>query len=510
MKAEKRLTLPATLAGLMQGVDARVVYGDPARTKVGEISVDSRSAGRNSVFVAWQGVQVDSHQFIPQVVASGVAAVVCRAWPAGLDPAGATVIETANPRAALALMAASFWGRPADRLSIVGVTGTDGKSTTCMIMESIFRAAGHRTGLVGTIEYRIHDEAVPSVQTTPEPLLLHQLFARMTADDVSHVAMEVSSQGLDQARVHGIDFAAAILTNVTRDHIDAHGSLENYVRAKCRLFSGLRPAAPAVLNRRDSHFETFRAASTGRVVTYGLDMTGCDVGAVVMAMDLGGMTLRLVTPDWTAEVRTSLIGRFNAENILGAAAAAWALGVDAGSILAGIEAARRPAGRLEPVTVAGVGGLPVCLVDYAHTPHAMETVLSTVRPLVPGRVISVFGAGGNRDSGKRAAMGECATRLSDHVIVTADNSRYENTSEIIRQILSGVPVDRRNVETLYDRRRAIARALDLAFGPCDLVLIMGKGHESGQIEGGVVLPFDDRLVARELLQRWSDQRRCVA
>jgi UDP-N-acetylmuramoyl-L-alanyl-D-glutamate--2,6-diaminopimelate ligase len=265
-----------------------------------------------------------------------------------------------------------------------------------------------------------------------------------------------------------------------------------------------------VLNRRDELFEHFRSVATGCVVSYGVARSDCDVRAEIVEMNLSRMVLRLATPDWTCDVSSELIGRFNAENICAAASASWALGISPELIVEGIKALRRPEGRLQLITVPGGDDLPTCLVDYAHTPHALKTVLETLRPLVRGRLITVFGCGGNRDAGKRPLMGKYASALSDYVVVTTDNSRFECPGDIVHQILAGVPETNRNVDVVFDRRKAIACALGLARGPRDVVLLLGKGHESGQIERGIITPFDDRQVARDLLFKQAETWRQVA
>jgi len=497
-----------TLANLLAGIKHRTLAGNPETATAVEIAVDSREVCDGSVFVAVRGVNVDAHRFIPDALKAGAAAVVCESWPRAAARDGITIVEVQDTRKALSAMAANYWGRPADRMTVIGFTGTDGKSTSSMITENIFSQAGEITGLLGTIEYRAGLNVIPSVQTTPEPLLLHKLFADMRCQGVSHVIMETSSQGLAQSRTDDVPFSVAVLTNLRSDHIEAHGSFENYRDAKGKLFRNLGPDATAILNADDNYYAWFKDVSGGAVLSYSMDSSEADIRGEILAVDLKEMVLKISTPDWDRTIRSELIGGFNAENILAAVSAAWSSGVDPDVIAAAVHGVKRPPGRLELIRVPGGRHQPVCLVDYAHTPAAMETVLRTLSSLVRGKLICLFGCGGERDHGKRPEMGRIATMLSDYVVLTTDNSRSEKPEEILADIQSGILPGSRNYDVIVARREAIAEAIAITGDSSDCVVIMGKGHESGQIEGGIIRPFDDRVVARQVMEQiYRDWRR---
>lgn len=498
------------LSELLGRTDGIVVSGDPDRTLVSDIAIDSRYVRPGSAFVAMDGTSVNSHAFIPHALDAGATAIICKRWSRDVDPRGAAVVQVRDPRRVLSNMSARLWHYPADRLKIVGCTGTDGKTTTTLALQRVLDCAGLMTGLIGTICCKIAGDIIPTEYTTPPPHLLHELFAAMWGAEVTHCVMEVSSQGLEQSRVADVDFAAAVLTNVTEDHIEAHGSFEKYRAAKGALFTGLSKDAPAVLNVRDENYEWFRARTTGRPVSYGLWPLKADVQGEIGTMNLRGMELRIATPDWDRVVRSQLVGAFNAENLLAATAVAWALGIDVNSIVHGIETFKRPAGRLEIVDFADGFDLPLVVIDYAHNAHSMRTVLSTLRPLVRGKLIGCFGCGGNRDVRKRGPMGAAATEFCDHVVVTTDNSREEDPTDIVGQIVAGIPADRQNFDVILDRRRAIRRAIRTGDGPRDLCVVLGKGHEDGQTAKGVTHPFNDRDVALEILSECARERKQVA
>jgi UDP-N-acetylmuramoyl-L-alanyl-D-glutamate--2,6-diaminopimelate ligase len=379
----------------------------------------------------------------------------------------------------------------------VGVTGTNGKTTTTHLIDAVLRAAGKRVGLLGTIQYRIADRLAEAVRTTPEASDLQKLFREMVDASCSHAVLEVSSHSLALKRVHGCAFKVAVFTNLTRDHLDFHGDMEAYFEAKRLLFSTLlRPDGWAIVNLDDDHGETLVASSRGRVMTYAIDREA-DIRAEGISLSLDGTTFVARTSAGDFEVRTHLLGRFNVHNILGALGACLALRLPREAILGGLGSLTGVAGRLERVEA---GQDFAVIVDYAHTDDALKNLLETMRELGPKRVITVFGCGGDRDRTKRPLMGAVASRLSDIVIVTSDNPRSEPPEAILAEIQSGMNGRKVERHVIADRRDAIAKALELA-GPGDAVVIAGKGHETTQVLRDRTIPFDDRQVARDLLSR---------
>jgi UDP-N-acetylmuramoyl-L-alanyl-D-glutamate--2,6-diaminopimelate ligase len=488
-----------TLSALLQGVTVtkmfHLLYGKHAPTQEIEIRAlryDSRKVREGDVFVAIRGSESDGHRFLPDALSAGAKVVVVEDDAAVHDSLclhqGAVKIVVPDARRALAVMSANITGHPARRLTLIGVTGTNGKTTTTYLIKAILEAAGQRVGLIGTTGIMIGTERLPATHTTPESLELHRLFLDMADQGCTAAVMEVSSHALALSRVYGVSFAAGVFTNLTRDHLDFHGSMDAYASAKQRLFQGLEPGAAAVINADDPAADRMVAGTRARIVRYGIH-AGADVSAdgIVTRMDGTRFTLK---GGVSQELRSVLVGDFNVQNILAACAAGMALGVSGDAIARGIAAAPAVRGRFERVqTVNG----RTAIIDYAHTPDALEHCLRTIRRLLPeggGRIITVFGCGGNRDRGKRPAMGRIAGDLSDVTIVTSDNPRREDPRAIIGEILEGVPPGA-IVETEPDRRAAIRRGLDLA-GPGDVVLVAGKGHETYQVIGDTRLHFDDR------------------
>ncbi len=481
--------------------ERRVVGAPPAR--ITGVVADSRAVQGGQCFVAVPGFKHDGRRFIPEAVARGAALVVTEG-PAVADlPVAQVLVPSA--RVALARAAAAWYGEPSRHLTVVGVTGTNGKTTTSYLVEALLQACGMRTGVIGTIEYRLGAEVVPAGQTTPEALELQALLARMRAAGVQGVAMEVSSHALALARVEALAFDVAVFTNLTQDHLDFHRTFEAYRAAKRHLFELLaaspKPGRTAVVSADDpSGVEMVRGLDLP-VITFGL-AAGATVRAVEHASTLEGIHLVADTPAGRVRLRSPLIGQHNVLNLLGAVGVGLALGLDPDTIGTALGRVSAVPGRFEQVRA----GQPfLVVVDYAHTPDALERVLATARRLTAGRLAVVFGCGGDRDRGKRPLMGEIAARLADRVWVTSDNPRSESPEAIIEEILAGVrrAGGQARAAREVDRRRAIAEALDWA-QPGDTVLIAGKGHETYQIVGEQVLPFDDRAVARELLRgRWG-------
>nr|WP_204331985.1 UDP-N-acetylmuramoyl-L-alanyl-D-glutamate--2,6-diaminopimelate ligase [Geodermatophilus sabuli] len=492
-----------TLADLADLVGAPV-QGDPA-TAVTGVTLASGEVARGDLYAALPGARTHGARFTADAAARGAVAVLTD--PSGREQAAATglpVCVVEDPRALLGAVAARVYGEPARRLQVIGITGTNGKTTTSYLVEAGLAAAGRGTGLIGTVETRTRGRsddgtptvtAFPSVRTTPEAPAVQALLARMADAGVQTVVMEVSSHALVLGRVGGIGFAAAGFTNLGRDHLDFHTDLEDYFAAKARLFDGR--AAVEVVDVDDPYGRRLADRLGGRAVTVSTGGADADWsgGDVAVSPD-GGSTFTLTGPGgrtWPGRVR--LPGRFNVANAVLAVALLDAVGVPVDTALAGLATTVVP-GRMEPVDA----GQPfVAVVDYAHTPDAVATALDALRAATRGRVLTVLGCGGDRDPGKRPAMGRAAALGSDLLVVTDDNPRSEDPAAIRAAMLAGVPAERRgDVLEVGDRRAAIAAAVGRA-RPGDAVLVAGKGHESGQEVAGTLHPFDDRAVLREAL-----------
>ena len=489
----------AELARRMVAAGLRVVdASDGGGVAITGITCDSRAVEPGQVFVAVGGRRTDGNLFARQAVDRGAAVIVSEL--AAAPGQGARWVTVDDARQALSLLADAFYGHPSAEMQIVGITGTNGKTTTAYLMASIFDAAGLRSGLIGTVGYRVGDEVHEAARTTPEAPDLQRLLREMVTAGCRACAMEVSSHGLALGRVDGMSFAAAVFTNLTRDHLDFHVDMESYFRAKRRLFDMLPDGAPGVINVDDPRGVSLVAA-VSRPVTYAIHRPA-DVTTGPLSFSIQGLVLDVRTPCGPVHVKTALVGRPNVYNVLAAVATAIALKIPRGAIEQGIESLKGVPGRFQIVSAPGDDITVV--VDYAHTDDALRLVLETARPLTPGRLITVFGCGGDRDRSKRPLMGAVAGRLSQLVILTSDNPRGEDPVRIIEDIQRGsADLRRENPSawlTLVDRREAIVKAVELA-RPGDLVMIAGKGHEKYQVIGDAVLPFDDVMVAREALAR---------
>ena len=478
---------------------------------VTSVTHDSRAAAAGTVFVALKGLKADGTAFAKEAIARGASAVVTEAEP----PVGAPVpwLKVADARLALAVLAAEFHGRPSEQLTLVGITGTNGKTTTSYVLASIFEAAGITCGRIGTVGYRVGNREFTSARTTPEAPELQRMLRDMVAQGCGACVMEVSSHALVLRRADHLRFAAGIFTNLTRDHLDFHGDMEHYAAAKRRLFELLPDTAVAVSNADDPRGSEFAAVSR-RTVTYAID-NPADVTPGPITFSLDGLQFDIRTPRGTLHITSPLVGRPNAYNILAAAATATALDLPFSAIENGIRNLSTVPGRFQ--VVSSPGDEVRVVVDYAHTDDALKNLLETARPLARGRVITLFGCGGDRDKTKRPLMGAVAARLSDVVVVTSDNPRSENPDQIIDEIKRGIvlPPDRVGPKgqgpkatawlAIPDRKAAIERAVKDA-QPGDLVLIAGKGHEKYQEIGDKTLPFDDVEVARAALAQRRGSR----
>jgi UDP-N-acetylmuramoyl-L-alanyl-D-glutamate--2,6-diaminopimelate ligase len=461
-----------------------------ADVEISSLAYDNRLVLDGTLFFCVPGYTRDGHDFAPDAVARGAAALVVER-PLNL---GVPEVQVPSVRAAMAPAAARFQGDPTARLQTVGVTGTNGKTTTAFLMRALLEAAGRRTGLLGTVKSVIGGVEHEVLRTTPEAIDLQRTFAEMLEAGDQACVMEVSSHALTLHRADAIHFAAAVFTNLTQDHLDFHQTMDEYYRAKRLLFTDLAPAH-AVVNVDDPYGARLAAelAPARPAVTFALEHDASyRAGAVQTGLD--GSHFTVTAPDGVFELVSPLTGRFNVSNVLGAFATARALGVDAETAIEAVASAGQVPGRFQSVSE---GQDYAVLVDYAHTPDSLENVLMAARALTDRRLHVVFGCGGDRDRGKRPLMGEIAARLADRVIVTSDNPRSEDPAAIIDEILVGSGAE---VDHEVDRRVAIDRAIATA-EPGDVVVIAGKGHEQGQeFEGGRKIPFDDVTVAREILR----------
>ena len=481
------------LADLLRDVPVRETHGD-TNVDITSVTPDSRLVTKGALFVAIPGTAKDGSAFIPQATEKGAAAIVTTSLPPTANRQPPTVIVD-DPRAALALIAANFYGRPADQLSLVGVTGTSGKTTTTRMIESIFDASENPVGLIGTIEYRAGDERLNADRTTPDAVVLQEWFAKMVAAGVKHAVMEVSSHALALKRTHGVRFAAAVFTNLSREHFDFHKDFEDYFAAKRILFDQIdRTRQTAVVNIDDDYGRRLANELGANALTFGKEQ-GDLRPADDLTITVEGLRGTVLTPHGDIRVESNLIGLPNLYNWLGAIGAALVVGVPVKEIEAGIRNLQSVRGRFERVGDAK----PTVIVDYAHKPDALEKLLHAVREIAGDRRIAiVFGCGGDRDRGKRPQMGEIAARLADHVVVTSDNPRSEDPQAIIDEIAKGIAG--KDVLKIRDRREAIEKTIAEA-GDDDVIVIAGKGHETYQVIGDQVVHFDDREEAEFALNK---------
>jgi UDP-N-acetylmuramoyl-L-alanyl-D-glutamate--2,6-diaminopimelate ligase len=502
--------LLATLGDLSTAVTAdAAALARPVRA----LAYDSRRVSPGSVFVAVHGQRADGAAFAVQALAKGALAVVAETPP----PAGAIApwVTVSDGRAAMARLAAAFHGWPSREMRVVGITGTNGKTTTAYVLSALFEAAGIRCGMLGTVVYRTGTGERAATRTTPEAIDIQQMLREMAAGGCGACVMEVSSHALALRRVDEVAFAAGIFTNLTRDHLDFHRDMESYFAAKRRLFEMLPSGVPSVINLDDPRGAALVEIAS-RPITYAVDRAA-DVSPAGLVQSLRGLTFQAATPAGPLNVRSRLVGRPNVYNLLAAIAGAVSLGIPVARIEEAIEALEGVPGRFQ--VVSGAEDDITVVVDYAHTDDALKNLLETARPLASQRLITVFGCGGDRDRTKRPLMGAVAARLSDFVVVTSDNPRSEDPQQIIDEIKRGIvvppdrsrPADPRAPQkyappratphlAIVDRRLAIERAIEMA-RPDDVVLLAGKGHEKYQVIGDRELPFDDVAVAREALAR---------
>lgn len=477
---------------------ATIQVDGPLDRDVAGVTYDSRRVTPGMVFVAIRGQNADGHDFIANAIDRGAAGIICERN--GFASPRATKIKVPDAREALARAAAAYYQHPSSQLKIIGVTGTNGKTTVAFMVKQILEAAGTKTGLIGTVRYEIGDRVIPAQRTTPEALEIQQMMAQMLRAGCRACVMEVSSHALEQKRVCGVEFDVAIFTNLTQDHLDFHGSMENYFAAKQKLFTALRQSrkrGTAVINLDDeSGSRLSRAASGEAQLTYAIN-SRATLRALSVQLGKNETKFAVETPETTFACRVPLIGRHNVQNALAAIGTARALGIEPATIQQALGSLSQVPGRLERVDAGQPFGV---FVDYAHTEDALRNVLTTIREMTTGRVLLAFGCGGNRDAGKRPKMGKVAAEFADFNVITSDNPRKESPAKIAEQIETGFRQARPDrYRIVLDRQRAIEEIIQEARAG-DIVLIAGKGHETYQELEDTVVPFDDRVHARETLK----------
>ena len=479
------------LSELLKNVEVLNSLGD-VDVDITGVNIDSRRIEKGHLFIAIPGTQTDGHKFIPKAIEQGAAAVLCECFPDTRVP-GVTYIAVGSTEDAVGKVATTFYGDPSTKLKLVGVTGTNGKTTIATLLYNMFRKFGHKCGLLSTVCNYIEGEAIPADHTTPDPIELNKLLAQMVDAGCEYAFMECSSHAIAQKRIGGLTFAGGLFTNLTRDHLDYHKTFENYRDAKKAFFDGLSKNAFAITNADDKNGIVMVQNCKAKVKTYST-RSMADFRARIIECHFEGMYLEIDG----REVGVQFIGKFNVSNLLAVYGAAIMLGKKPEDILIVLSTLKSVAGRLEPIrSEDGV----TAIVDYAHTPDALENVLNAIHEVMEGKggqVITVCGAGGNRDKGKRPLMAQEAVKQSDRVIITSDNPRFEEPQDIINDMLSGLDQKQmKKVVSIVDRKEAIKTASMLA-QKGDVILIAGKGHEDYQEIKGVKHHFDDREVVREI------------
>jgi UDP-N-acetylmuramoyl-L-alanyl-D-glutamate--2,6-diaminopimelate ligase len=488
------------LKDLLKDLETKAVSGLD-NLDITNIAYDSRKVGPGGLFVCVSGLHSDGHRFVREAVSAGAVAVVV---DRDVRVEGAARIQVPNSRKALALLACSFYGNPSRKLKIAGITGTNGKTTVSYLVQSICSQAGLRAGVIGTIGYDVGDAKLKGSHTTPEAPEFQELLSRMLAQGITHAAVEVSSHALALRRSYGTEFDVVVFTNLTRDHLDFHGTLEEYKKTKLRLFAGAERGATekgqpvAVLNLDDPFFNVLAKAAGDKIIGYSI-RKDADLKAKDVELFSGGSVFSTLWKGQELKVRLSLPGVFNVLNALAAFGVGASFGIEERQIVRGLEAVKGVRGRLELIEKGQAFSV---FIDYAHTPDALSNVLNTVREITERNLICVFGCGGDRDRGKRSEMGRVSGTLADCTFITSDNPRSEEPLSIIAEIEKGILETKGRYEIVPDRREAIGLAIARA-REGDSVVIAGKGHEDYQILGNKIIHFDDREVAEEFLEKQS-------
>jgi UDP-N-acetylmuramoyl-L-alanyl-D-glutamate--2,6-diaminopimelate ligase len=476
------------------------IEGKPS-VEIKGLASDSKAIKDGYLFAAIKGSRLNGNDFINEAIDRGAGAVLLESGNDGIFKRNTVFIYVEDSRNALNQIAKTFYGNISEKMYLAGVTGTNGKTTITYLLESLFEVKEQKTGVIGTINYRFGNRLIPSINTTPGVLELYSLLSGARKEGIENCVLEVSSHSLEQGRVDGLNFDAAIFTNLTSEHLDYHKNMENYFCSKLKLFTKIKAGGYAVINEDDPYgkriAEKVKREGKANIITYGVKQSA-DVRAENIKYSCGGLDFRLGigTNKDSIDISSRLIGGHNIYNILAAAAFGMTVGMALKDIKSGIERVSILPGRLERIDC---GQDFVVFVDYAHTANGMENVLTSLRNLEPSRLLTVFGCGGDRDKSKRPEMGKLCSRLSDRIFITSDNPRTEDPLEIINEIVKGIDKDKSNYVVEADRVEAIKRALGEA-GKGDIVLIAGKGHETYQIFKNVTLPFDDREVVRKILK----------
>ncbi len=478
------------LNDILKGIPVVKIIGSTLVT-VGALQIDSRAIQTGDAFIAVRGTLTDGHQYIATCIEKGARVIICETIPDDIDQT-ITYVQVGNSARALGHLASNFYGSPSSKMKVIGVTGTNGKTSTVTLLYRLFRVLGHQAGLLSTVENQINDEVIPSTHTTPDAIHLNQLMKQMVDSNCEYCFMEVSSHAIDQNRIEGIHFTGGIFTNITHDHLDYHKTFDNYLKAKKRFFDELPSGAFALTNIDDRNGTVMLQNTKAHKYTYALK-TPADFKAKIIDNNVRGLQLEING----AEMFTRLIGEFNAYNILAVYACATLLGADSFQCLTHLSALAPPDGRFDQIVSANENITGI--VDYAHTPDALKNVLHTINAIRRGdeTLISIVGCGGDRDAAKRPIMAQVAAHLSDKCILTSDNPRSEHPNEILRQMNEGVTVtDRKKVLLITDRKEAIKTACMMA-GKGDIILLAGKGHEKYQEINGIKYDFDDKTILRE-------------
>lgn len=480
-----------TVTQIFQQVKTISVLGNP-EVEISQLTIDSRQVGPKTLFAALKGTQTDGHSYIEKAIELGASAILCQDLPAVIHP-NVTYIQVNDSSESLGYASSNFYDNPSSKLKLVGITGTNGKTTTVTLLFRLFRKLGYRCGLISTVQNQIDDTVIPSTHTTPDSINLNKLLAQMVEAGCTYAFMEVSSHSVVQHRITGLSFTGAIFSNITHDHLDFHQTFDNYIKAKKGFFDMLPKTAFALINIDDRRGSVMVQNTKASISTYSLETLATVKGRIV-SDSIYGLEMEINNK----EVHFQLIGTFNAYNLMAIYGAAILLGEDKDEVLINMSSLQTAPGRFEQIVSPDTR--KVGIVDYAHTPDALENVLKTINQIKEGnqQVITIVGCGGNRDATKRPIMAKIACELSDKVILTSDNPRFEDPEEILAQMQKGIPpIDFKKTKTIIDRKEAIHFAINELSENGDIILVAGKGHETYQDIQGVKHDFDDRVIIRE-------------
>ena len=480
-----------TVTEILQHVNTVSISGNPA-IEIQHLTIDSRQVVKDTLFAALRGTQIDGHTFIEKAIELGASAILCEELPEQTHE-NITYIVVEDSSAALGAISSNFYNNPSAKLKLVGITGTNGKTTTVTLLFRLFRKLGYRCGLISTVQNQIDEEVIPSTHTTPDAINLNKLLAQMVAAGCTHAFMEVSSHSVVQHRITGLTFAGGIFSNITHDHLDFHKTFDNYIKAKKGFFDMLPKTAFALINIDDRRGAVMVQNTKANISTYSLETLATVKGRII-SDSIYGLEMEIDNQ----EIHFQLIGTFNAYNLMAIYGAAILLGEDKEEVLINMSSLQTAPGRFEQLV--SPTNKKVGIVDYAHTPDALENVLKTINQIKNGNqsVITIVGCGGNRDATKRPIMAKIACELSDKVILTSDNPRFEEPEEILAQMQKGVPpIDYKKTQTIVDRKEAILFAVNHLSANGDIILVAGKGHETYQEIQGIKHDFDDREILRQ-------------